>query len=114
MIVDITIYIWMSNPPGFNTVRRCLISYLQTGLCTDDRNAMLEAYQPSQNGPFPVNLVINKYTVTSFDDLRTIISGDGAKTIPIPTKPRTTSGGETVKTLPLNNYVDCVLSYMID
>ena len=75
---------------------------------------MLEAYQPSQNGPFPVYLVINKYTVTSFDDLRTIISGDGTKTIPIPTKPRTTSDGETVKTVPLNNYVDCVLSYMID
>ena len=96
VIVDITIYMWMSNLPGFNDVRRCLISYLQTGSYTDDRNAMLEAYQPPQNGPFPVYLVINKYTVTSFDDLRTIISGDGAKTIPLPTKPRTTSDGETV------------------
>ena len=57
---------------------------------------MLEAYQPPQNGPFPVYLVINKYTVTSFDDLWTIISDDRVRTIPIPTKPRTTSDGETV------------------
>ena len=48
----------------------------KTGLFTDDRNAMLEAYQPPQKGPFLVYLVINKYTVTSFDDLRTIISDD--------------------------------------
>ena len=64
------------NLPGFKDVPRCLISYLQTGLCTDDRNAMLEAYHPPQNGPFPAYLVINKYTVTSFDDLLTIISDD--------------------------------------
>ena len=90
---------WMLNLPGFNDVRRCLISYLQTGLYTDDRNAMLEAYQPPQNGPFPMYLVINKYTVTSFDDLRTIISDDRVRTIPIPTKPRTTSDGETVNNI---------------
>ena len=85
VIVDITIYMWMLNLPGFNDVRQCLISYVQTGLYTDDRNAMLEAYQPPQNGPFPVYLVINKYTVTSFDDLRKIISDDRVRTIPIPT-----------------------------
>ena len=96
VIVDITIYIWMLKLPGFNDVRRCLISYLQTGLYTDDKNAMLEAYQPPQNGPFPVYFVINKYNVTSFDDLRTIISDDRVRSIPIPTKPRTTSDGETV------------------
>ena len=96
MIVDITINMWMLNLPDFNDVRRCLISYLQTGLYNNDRNAMLEPYQPSQNGPFPVYLVVNKYTVASFDDLRTTISDDRVRTIPIPTKPRTTSDGETV------------------
>ena len=99
VIVDITIYMWMLNLPGFNDVRRCLISYSKTGLYNDDRNAIIEAYQPPQNGPFPVYLVINKYTVTSFDELWTIISDDQARqarTIPIPTKPRMTSDGETV------------------
>ena len=63
---------------------------------------MLEAYQPPQNGPFPVYLVINNYTVTSFDGLRTILSDDRVRTIPIPTKPRMTSDGETV-----NNNITC-------
>ena len=85
---------------SFRRYSTMFISYLQTGLYTDDRNASLRhiRYQPPQNGafsgPFPVYLLTNTYTVTSFYNPWAIVSDDPVRTIPIPTRPRTTSDGK--------------------
>ena len=62
-----------------------------------DMDVILETYKKSETykKPFPVYLVVNKYTVPTSDDDRVFIPRDRLPMIPIPEKPKPMSDGGT-------------------